>query len=541
MEVTSLPRAAGTVRLPPRLLAPLPDDRLVAQIRRGQDAAFEVVYDRHHRGLLSFCRHMLGSPEEAEDAVQQTFVSAYGDITGSDKPIRLKPWLYTIARNRCLSILRSRREEAAELADIPTTGLSDAVLEREEVRRLLEDLRQLPHDQRAALVLSELGDLSHAEIAEIVGCKAVQVKSLVFQARSSLLASKEAAEIPCHEIREQIASARGAALRRGPLRRHIRACPACASFRDEVRRQRQLLAVALPVIPSAALKSSVLGAVGIGPAAAGGLAAGGAVAGGTTGGGFAAGGAATGGGLAVGGASGGGVLASLGALGGAKLAIVAAVAAGVAGGSIVVHDVTSSDNQAATSSAQTGFGAATGGSAGGGARGWFGGVGRVFGATVSNWAVSGAHGGRSGSGVPWAASQGSGSGGHGKDKGKGNGGGNGHGNGSAPQSYQLQNGNGGGNGHGNAYGGGGGNGNAYGNGRGASNGNAYGGGGSNGNAYGNGGGNGNAYGNGGSPSYTTHGPPPQAHGHAHGTNDPGAAVPNDSPPPNPGNHLGSGG
>src|SRR5205814_6168409 len=86
MEVTSLPRAAGTVRLPPRLLAPLPDDRLVAQIRRGQDAAFEVVYDRHHRGLLSFCRHMLGSPEEAEDAVQQTFVSAYRDITGSDKP-----------------------------------------------------------------------------------------------------------------------------------------------------------------------------------------------------------------------------------------------------------------------------------------------------------------------------------------------------------------------------------------------------------------------------------------------------------------------
>src|SRR3954470_10182776 len=119
-------------QLPPlrsrRVLALFDDDRLAREVARGSEAAFEVVYDRHHRGLLSFCRHMLGSPEEAEDAVQQTFVSAYGDITGSDKPIRLKPWLYTIARNRCLSILRSRREEAAELADIPTAGLSDAVL-----------------------------------------------------------------------------------------------------------------------------------------------------------------------------------------------------------------------------------------------------------------------------------------------------------------------------------------------------------------------------------------------------------------------------
>ena len=122
----SLPNAAGTVRLSPRLLAPLPDNRLVDEVRRGNEAAFEVIYDRHHRALLAFCRHMLGSQDESEDAVQQTFVSAYRDLAGSEKPIKLKAWLYTIARNRCLSILRARREEAAELADIPTAGLSDA-------------------------------------------------------------------------------------------------------------------------------------------------------------------------------------------------------------------------------------------------------------------------------------------------------------------------------------------------------------------------------------------------------------------------------
>src|SRR3989440_4504181 len=116
MEVLSLPRpGGGIVARSPRLLATLSDERLVDEVRRGSEAAFEVVYDRHHRGILAFCRHMLASPDEAEDAVQHTFLSAYRDLTASAKPIRLKPWLYTIARNRCLSMLRARREQAAEL------------------------------------------------------------------------------------------------------------------------------------------------------------------------------------------------------------------------------------------------------------------------------------------------------------------------------------------------------------------------------------------------------------------------------------------
>src|SRR5687767_9740766 len=60
-----------------RLLALAPDERLVARIRRGSDVAFEVAFERHGPGVLSFCRHMLGSREEAEDAVQHTFAAAY--------------------------------------------------------------------------------------------------------------------------------------------------------------------------------------------------------------------------------------------------------------------------------------------------------------------------------------------------------------------------------------------------------------------------------------------------------------------------------
>jgi RNA polymerase sigma factor (sigma-70 family) len=223
---------------------------------------------------------MLACPEEAEDAVQHTFIQAYNSIRGGNRDLKLKPWLYAIARNRCISILRARREQAAELDDIPTAGLSDAVQRRSELRDMLGDIRELPDDQRAALVLSEMGDLSHAEIATVVGCEASKVKSLVFQARSSLIESRNARDVPCHEIREQLATATGGQLRRGPLRRHVKQCSGCAEFRDTVRKQRRSMAALLPVVPSVALKHSALGAIGIGGSAS--AAAGGGMAIGTT-------------------------------------------------------------------------------------------------------------------------------------------------------------------------------------------------------------------------------------------------------------------
>src|SRR5919197_2020602 len=85
-----------------RHLALARDQTLVEQIRRGNEAAFEVAFERHGAELVGFCRHMLGSLEEAEDAVQHTFAAAYRDMVRSDKELQLRAWLYAIARNRCL-------------------------------------------------------------------------------------------------------------------------------------------------------------------------------------------------------------------------------------------------------------------------------------------------------------------------------------------------------------------------------------------------------------------------------------------------------
>jgi RNA polymerase sigma factor (sigma-70 family) len=252
-----------------RLLALTGDDALVAQMRRGNEAAYEVAFDRYGAQILGFCRHMLGSTEEAEDAVQHTFAAAFSDLgQHAERPVALKPWLYTIARNRCVSILRARREQPAVPHEPSTIALADEVERRAEVQELLEDMLELPEDQRAALLLSQGGALSHAEVAEVLGCEAAQVKGLVFRARTALIQRREARDTPCAAIREQLANLRGGALRRTELRHHLRGCPGCRAYREHVREQRRLLAAALPVAPSLALKGSVLG----GAAGGGGLA-----------------------------------------------------------------------------------------------------------------------------------------------------------------------------------------------------------------------------------------------------------------------------
>jgi RNA polymerase sigma factor (sigma-70 family) len=316
-----------------RRLALVGDDRLVARVRAGDDAAFEIIYDRYYRGLLAFCGQMLGSRQEAEDALQHSFASAYRALRGGTGDIELRPWLYTIARNRCVSVHRARRAQVSAdglAADFGSfEGMSAQVQLRADLRELVEELQRLPDDQRAALVLFELGDQSHAQIAAVLGVRREKVKALVFQAREALMRARDARATPCVEIREQLATVAGRVPRRSVLRRHIDRCPGCADFEREVRRQRAAFAAILPLMPTVGLKASVLGfAVGGGGGA---VALGGAGAGG--GATVAAGGALAAGGVGVG-VSGGGVAGSAGAAaaGAIGTAGAASVATGLATG-----------------------------------------------------------------------------------------------------------------------------------------------------------------------------------------------------------------
>jgi RNA polymerase sigma factor (sigma-70 family) len=315
-------RSPGPARA--RRLPRVGDDRLVARVRAGDDAAFEIIYDRYYRGLLAFCGHMLGSRQEAEDALQHSFASAYRALRASAGDIDLRPWLYTIARNRCLSALRAQRAQvcadglAAEVG--PFEGMSAQVQLRADLRELVDELQRLPDDQRAALVLFELGDESHAQIAAVLGVRREKVKALVFQARKALMRARDARATPCVEIREQLATDAGRVPRRSVARRHIDRCPGCADFEREVRRQRAAFAAILPLVPTVGLKASVLGFT-LGGGGGGAVALGGAGAGG--GATVAAGGALAAGGVGGGGVAGSAGVAAAGAIGTAGAASVA--------------------------------------------------------------------------------------------------------------------------------------------------------------------------------------------------------------------------
>jgi RNA polymerase sigma factor (sigma-70 family) len=306
------------------------DDHLVAQVRAGNDAAFEAIYDRYARKVLSFCVHLLGRREDAEDALQLTFVSAYRALRQTDGDISLRPWLFTIARNRCLSELRAGREAfhaAGELTDRPCFDAPpDEVQRQEDVRELFDDLKRLPHDQRAALVLFELGDHPHAEIAEVLGVRTEKVKALIFQAREALARSRSARNSPCAEVRELLATVRGKVLPRSMTRAHIDRCPGCAAFEDKVRGQRAALALILPVAMSGHLKALVLGSALSGGK---GLAAAGAGTGG--GGAVLTGGGAVGSGTAAGAA---GTASTVGTLGTVAASTTAAGTLGAAAGTL---------------------------------------------------------------------------------------------------------------------------------------------------------------------------------------------------------------
>jgi RNA polymerase sigma factor (sigma-70 family) len=290
------------------------DARLIARVRAGDSRAYETLYRRYSPAILAFCRQLTGQREDAEDALQHTFLAAYRQIVDSQAPLELRPWLFTVARNRCLAQLRARGTQARlqpDPMDREIAALTDEVERREALRNLVADLQMLPEPQRAALLLSQLDAMPYEEIGQVLDVPAEKVKSLVFQARTSLASTQEAREAPCVDIRTQLATARGASLRRRSLRRHVGLCSGCREYETIVRGQRRDLDVLLPVLPSAAITGAVMEAISR-----------------EAGVGVGAGAAAT----AAGGTVGGSFAGSLGAFGGSAIIKVAAVAVVVGGG-----------------------------------------------------------------------------------------------------------------------------------------------------------------------------------------------------------------
>jgi RNA polymerase sigma factor (sigma-70 family) len=269
------------------------DEQLVRLFRDGHEEAFRVIHDRYRARLLAYARQMLaGSRLDAEDALQEVFVRAYAALRADDRELSLRAWLYRVAHNRCIDELRRPAPPPPETFELMRPPARDPIAtteQRESLRRLVDDVRRLPEQQRSALLMRELVGLPYQDLAAALDVTVPAVKSLLVRARIGLAQAAEARDTACAEIREQLAAAQERGVRASGLaRRHLRDCDDCRAYRGELRAAPARFAALAPALGPGALLAKLLG-IGGGGAAGGASAAGGAAA-------SAAGSAAVGGG-----------------------------------------------------------------------------------------------------------------------------------------------------------------------------------------------------------------------------------------------------
>lgn len=187
-KVTGHPSAAPPVQRPA-------EAALVERCRRGDLGAFEELYRTHAGKLYGLVLRMVGNPADAEDLLQEIFLSAHRKLEGFRGESALATWLYRLATNHCLDHLRSRAARTGQLTDAldEEVGLPDmgrrTIAEQTVAKMDLERaLAQLPEGCRAAFVLHDVQGLEHREVAEALGIAEGTSKSQVHKARLRLRA-----------------------------------------------------------------------------------------------------------------------------------------------------------------------------------------------------------------------------------------------------------------------------------------------------------------------------------------------------------------
>jgi RNA polymerase sigma factor (sigma-70 family) len=239
------PRGIGPA-IPPRMLG---DERLARLAAAGDERAFAAIYRRYGHDLRRYCQAILGNAEDAADAVQNTMVSALRALPGEGRDVALKPWLYRVAHNEAISLLRRRRPGVELDPDHLTAPAADAdAATAQRLRQLVRDLGELADRQRAALVLRELSGLSFEEIGASLGCSAAAARQLVYETRLALQEMADGREMDCEHARRAISERDGRILRGRRLRAHLRDCERCADFRAGIVDRREDLAQLAPAL-----------------------------------------------------------------------------------------------------------------------------------------------------------------------------------------------------------------------------------------------------------------------------------------------------
>jgi RNA polymerase sigma factor (sigma-70 family) len=253
-------------RLGPGSLRMFSDDRLVRRATTGDERAFAAIYGRYHQRLYRYCLAIVGDAQDAQDALQGTMLKAMKALPGEQRQIELKPWLYRIAHNESVDLVRRRRR--TEQIDPELMALEaqppEETEQRERLRRLITDMEELPNRQRAALVMRELAGLSFEEIGSAVGTSPAVARQTLYEARLGLREMEAGREMSCDAVTRALSDADGRVTRRRDVRAHLRGCQSCRDFRAELNHRKSDFAslAPLPAVAAAGLLQGVLGGHG---------------------------------------------------------------------------------------------------------------------------------------------------------------------------------------------------------------------------------------------------------------------------------------
>jgi len=260
----------------PRLVAwsRMGDEALAGRAAAGNAAAFTALYERYHAPLLGYCRSILLNVEDASDATQNALENALRALPRREPGRPLRPWLYRIAHNESINIIRRRRP-------VSDAGLDPAMLltvpgpeadseQRTRLALLVDDLRTLPERQRGALVMRELSGLSYDEIGLALGVSNEAARRAVFDARSALHDALDGRAAACTSIRRTLSDGDRRRLRARGIRAHLRSCDDCATFERAIGARQFDLHALGPWLGGSAALSLIGGGAGSTIAAAGG-------------------------------------------------------------------------------------------------------------------------------------------------------------------------------------------------------------------------------------------------------------------------------
>jgi RNA polymerase sigma-70 factor (ECF subfamily) len=175
----------------PDPLADASDRALVDAFLAGRREAFDLIVERHRRAVYQVCYRFVGNHEDAADLTQDVFVRAFKGLRKFKGQSALGTWLYRVAVNTALNRVTSRRPEAEPIeteqhVDRRAVDPLHEMLEDERLADVRRAIRQLPPKQRATLVLRVYQELSHEEIARVLGSSVGAVKANFFHALGNL-------------------------------------------------------------------------------------------------------------------------------------------------------------------------------------------------------------------------------------------------------------------------------------------------------------------------------------------------------------------